>query len=282
MEVVTWNTQSCKGLDGTVSPRRIVEHARSLADFDVLCLQEIADHYPALTGEAEPDQPAAIAALLPGFRIFFGAAVDEFTGDGSRRRFGNLVASRLPVAQVQHHVLPWPADPSAESMPRMCTVVTVLEPGGNPVRIMTTHLEFYSRSQRLAQAHAVRALHLEAFAQAQSPPKPGDPGEPNGPKRHTAEAILCGDFNAGPDSPEHAVLAETSELSTWWDCWPLVHGQAPHPPTFCVHEQKYLPRPTAFDFFFVTDGLKDRVRRLEVDSASRASDHQPVVLELAG
>jgi endonuclease/exonuclease/phosphatase family metal-dependent hydrolase len=132
MRLVTWNTQSCKGLDDSVSPGRIVEHARALADFDVLCLQEIADGYTDLTGKAEPDQPAAIAALLPGFRVFFGPAVDEFGRDGKRRRFGNLVATRLPVAQVQHHPLPFPPDPGTESMPRMCTVVTVLDPRLGP------------------------------------------------------------------------------------------------------------------------------------------------------
>lgn len=279
MKLVTWNTQSCRGLDGKVSVQRIVEHARALADFDVLCLQEIADGYPALTAGGERDQPAAIASLLPGFRVFFGAAVDEFTGDGTRHRFGNLVATRLPVAQVQHHVLPYPADPGKESMPRACTVVTVLAPGGAPVRIMTTHLEFHSGVQRLAQARALRALHLEYFEQAQSPPKPADPGEPSGPKQHATEAILCGDFNADPASPVHATLAENSELSTLWDCWTLLHGKTPHPSTFCVHERKYLPQPVAFDFVYITDGLKDRVRRIAVDGHTRASDHQPVVFE---
>jgi endonuclease/exonuclease/phosphatase family metal-dependent hydrolase len=267
MKLVTWNTQECKGLDGQVSCSRIVEAARALADFDVLCLQEISDNDP------DAYQSAEIAKLLPGFRVIFGAAQDTFE-DGKRKRFGNLVATRLPVTQVQHHPLPFPADPGTESTPRMCSVVTVLDPQLGPVRIMTTHLEFYSKTQRLAQARAVRALHLEYFEQAQSPPK--------GANQLTAEAILCGDFNSHPRTEEHAVVGETSELSTFWDAWTLVHPGQPHPPTFCVHEQKYLPEPVAFDFVYVTDGLKDRVRRLDVDGATRASDHQPVVLELEG
>ena len=265
MKLVTWNTQECRGIDGRASCRRIVEGARALADFDVLCLQEIADEEPG------PCQSAEIARLLPGFRIFFGAAQDTCE-EGKRRRFGNLVATRLPVAQVQHHALPFPTDPGTESTPRMCTVVTVLAPGLGPVRIMTTHLEFCSRRQRLAQARALRALHLEYFDQAQSPPR--------GARNLAAEAILCGDFNSPPATEEHAALAEASERSTLWDAWDLVHGGRAHAPTFCVHEQEYLPRPVAFDFVFVTDGLKDRVRRLEVDGATRASDHQPVLLEL--
>ena len=39
MKLVTWNTQWCRGLDGTVSAQRIVDGARAMADFDVLCLQ---------------------------------------------------------------------------------------------------------------------------------------------------------------------------------------------------------------------------------------------------
>src|SRR3954469_208452 len=193
MKLVTWNTQWCCGVDGVVSPARIAEAARALADFDVLCLQEIAVNYPELRGNSEQDQVASLAALLPGFQIFFGAAVDEFDAGGARRRFGNLVATRLPVAQVQHHALPWPADDGVRSMPRMCTLVTVLDPQLGPVRIMTTHLEFYSRPQRMAQARALRELHFEYVARALAPPEQSSDGSPFQSKVHTANAILCGD-----------------------------------------------------------------------------------------
>ena len=134
MQLVTWNTQWCCGLDGRVSPERIVEQARSLADFDVLCLQEIAQGYDALGG-APGDQPAQLRSLLPGFAVFFGAAVDEFAADGRRQRFGNLIATRLPVSRVQHHALPWPADGIVSSMPRMCSSVTVHDPVLGALRI---------------------------------------------------------------------------------------------------------------------------------------------------
>jgi endonuclease/exonuclease/phosphatase family metal-dependent hydrolase len=178
MQLVTWNTQWCCGLDGVVSPRRIVDGARALADFDVLCLQEVADNYPELKGNAGHDQPALLRTLLPGFQLFFGAAVDEFAANGEHRRFGNVVATRLPVAQVQHHALPWPADGGVRSMPRMCTVVTVRDPQLGPVRIMTTHLEFYSKTQRMAQAKALRALHAEYTALALAPPEESTDGSP--------------------------------------------------------------------------------------------------------
>ena len=45
---------------------RIVAQARAMADFDVLCLQEIASGFDGLSG-APGDQPAQLQALLPGF-----------------------------------------------------------------------------------------------------------------------------------------------------------------------------------------------------------------------
>ena len=69
MKIITWNTQWCRGIDGRVDPARIVAEAKRLADFDVLCLQEIADNFPdpRLGGSKGEDQFAAIASLLPGY-----------------------------------------------------------------------------------------------------------------------------------------------------------------------------------------------------------------------
>jgi endonuclease/exonuclease/phosphatase family metal-dependent hydrolase len=281
MKLVTWNTQWCCGLDGVVNPQRVVDHARQLADFDVLCLQEIAQGYPRLQG-VPGDQPAQIAALLPGWRCFFGAALDEFQPDGTRQRFGNLIATRLPVARVQHHALPWPADAGVRSMPRMCTVVTLQSPQLGALRVMTTHLEYYSAPQRLAQALSVRALHDEQCAMAAAPPEPSDDGSPFQTKLHTPHAVLCGDFNA--DASDAAIGAITASSSSnaahgLRNAWPLVHGPLPHAPTFRVFDRTYGDEPMACDFVFVSAGLAPRVRRVAVDLQTRASDHQPVVVE---
>jgi len=280
MKLVTWNTQWCRGLDGRVSPERIVEHARALADFDVLCLQEIAQGHEGLDG-APGDQPAQLRLLLPGFALFFGAAVDGFSADGRRQRFGNLIATRLPVAQVQHHALPWPADGAVSSMPRMCSVVTVHDPVLGALRIMTTHLEYYSAVQRLAQARALHTLHGEACERAAAPPLPGEPGTPFEPMTHTAQAVLCGDFNCGADSPEYALLKQGAEAARLHDVWPLVHGAVAQSPTFRVFDRRYGPEPLACDFVFVSAALAPRVRHVRVDGLTQASDHQPVAVELA-
>jgi endonuclease/exonuclease/phosphatase family metal-dependent hydrolase len=281
MKLVTWNTQWCCGLDGVISPQRIVQGARALADFDVLCLQEVAVNYPRLAGDAGHDQPALLAQLLPGFQLFFGAAVDEFDAGGERRRFGNLIATRLPVTQVQHHPLPYPADAGVRSMPRMCTVVTVQDPQLGPVRVMTTHLEFYSKVQRMAQARALRALHLAYCAQAEAPPQESADGSPFQSKVHTTQAILCGDFNLEASEPEYAERTRDDAQGRLWDSWRLLEGEKPHAPTFRLYDRRYGPEPVACDFAFVSDALKPRVRALAIDADTRVSDHQPVMVELA-
>ncbi|MEZ0309734.1 MAG: endonuclease/exonuclease/phosphatase family protein [Ramlibacter sp.] len=280
MKLVTWNTQWCCGNDGIVSPQRIVDGARALADFDVLCLQEISVNYPGLLGNPGHDQPAILRDLLPGFEVFFGATVDEFSAEGERRQFGNLIATRLPVKGVQHHPLPYPADGGVRSMPRMCSVVTVRDPALGPVRVMTTHLEFYSKPQRMAQALALRELHVQYSAQAAAPPEQSSDGSPFQSKVHTGNAILCGDFNLEAHEPEYAAMTQPSQQGQLWDSWRLLHGDAPHKPTFRLYDRRYGPEPIACDFLFVSDGLKDKVRHIAIDSTTQVSDHQPVALEL--
>jgi endonuclease/exonuclease/phosphatase family metal-dependent hydrolase len=289
MNLITWNVQWFCGIDGRVDVARIVDDARAMADFDVLCLQEVAVGFPKLAGDAGFDQPARLAALLPGFTVSFGAATDECGPDGARRQFGNLIATRLPVLQVRHHPLPWPADPTASSMPRHCTALTLATAHG-PVRVMTTHLEYFSALQRNAQAHALLALHREACALALQPPKQGpgsDGGAPEdtpfGPKPHTTQAIVCGDFNSGLAHPEYALLQSDGGPagSRLIDAWRVAHPDVPHPPTFRVFDKRYGKTPTPFDFVFVSEGLMPFVRRVAVNVDTRASDHQPVLLELS-
>lgn len=281
LRLATWNTQWCRGVDGRVDVERIVDGLRALGDCDVWCLQELADHYPALGGAPAHDQPALLQALLPpGWRLFFAAAVDEFTPDGRRQRFGNAVATRLPVAQLRAHALPQPADGGLRSMPRGAVEVTLQATiAGAPrwLRVTSTHLEYYSKRQRRAQAEALRALQLEAAERALAPPRPDEDGSPFRGKPQTASALVCGDFNFTTADPEYAAIQQGGALQ---DAWPLVHGAAPHAPTFQLHDRSYGDTPVACDFVFVSADLGPCVRRIEVDADTRASDHQPVVVEL--
>ena len=96
MKLITWNVQWCRGVDGKVDPARIVQNARAIADFDVLCLQEIANNFPdpRLAGSRGENQFAELASRLPGFQGVPGAIVDVPDDKGGRRHFGNLILSR--------------------------------------------------------------------------------------------------------------------------------------------------------------------------------------------
>ncbi|GMU71824.1 MAG: hypothetical protein AMXMBFR42_12840 [Burkholderiales bacterium] len=281
MIVVTWNVQWFRGLDGRVDPARVIAHARALADFDVLCVQEVADHFPdpGLAGNDDRDQFALLSELLPGYTIVHGAGADHPGPNGRRRRFGNAIASRLPVETVRRHSLPWPADPSVPSMPRVAVEAVVTTRFG-AVRVITTHLEYWSPLQRRAQVARLREIHAEAHAHARL----GGTDREDGPFRRFAmpkATLVTGDFNLGPQDAEHArMLAPFDDgTSRFHDAWRLVHGATPQPATFNVHD-RYTPEsePVACDFVFVSDEIAGRVRSAEVDSDTRLSDHQPVVV----
>ena len=284
MKLITWNVQWFCGLDDVVSIERVLRESRAMADFDVLCLQEVAVNYAQLTGNAGYDQVARLADLMPGFEVRFGAAVDELGRDGQRQRFGNLIATRLPVAQVQHYPLPYPADGGIRSMPRMCSSVTVVAPLG-PLRVMTTHLEFYSTRQRWAQARALLDLHAQACGHAgpaAHTPLDDETGSPFQNKPHTVSAVLCGDFNFESSNAEYGLIqGEVAPGATrLTDAWRVANGDTPHAPTFRLFDRRYGPVPITCDFVFVSEDLAARVQRMEVNTQTRASDHQPVLLEL--
>ncbi len=284
MKLITWNTQWCKGLDGVVSPERIVQAARALGDFDVLCLQEISQNYPKLTEDTPQDQPAELARLLPGFEVVFGAAIDEQPqGHRTRQRFGNLIASRLPILQIQHVALPSPVGPVNPHpwMPRQCTVCTVLAEWG-PVRVMTTHLEYYSEIQRLAQAQALRNIHQALCDQAQYQPlvAPDEVDTPYQPKPYTTDVVLCGDFNFEPQSQPYEALISSNTPHPFHDAWLLNNPKQLHPPTFRLYDDTYGPDAVSCDFCFLSDSIAPRLKSISVDTATQVSDHQPVMIEV--
>jgi endonuclease/exonuclease/phosphatase family metal-dependent hydrolase len=282
MKLITWNIQWGRGADGRVDLDRMVAHARRLADFDVLCLQEVSSGYPELAGSDGSDQFAGIAARLPDYQAVAGTATDVPGRAGGRRGFGNMILSRYPVMQVFRHLLPWPSDPGVASMQRLALEATLDTPLGL-LRVTTTHLEYYSAQQRRAQIERLRELHRDATAHAHEP-RIGAPsdgpffGVPRG-----APAILAGDCNFLPESADRSALLSAIDTATppYRDAWELLHPGQPHAPTVGLYDKTQWPDdPFTFDFIFVSDDLAPRVRNLQVDAFSDASDHQPMLIEL--
>jgi endonuclease/exonuclease/phosphatase family metal-dependent hydrolase len=277
MKLITWNIQWGLGADGVMDPARIVAHAKSMADFDVLCLQEVAHNFPELAGRPEHDQFRFFSDLLPEFEAAGFAPLEIRDADGRPKRFGNLILSRFPVIQVLRHTLPWEAA-ATRNMPRGLIETIVATPSG-PLRIMTTHLEYSHPQLRAAQVEAVRDIHRMACDRAMTPREDG-PGTyvlTSAP----VSAILTGDFNMRPDDPTKTRISDPypGGQMRLMDSWTVANPSTPHPDSACIVDQSFAA-PHCCDYVFVTEDLVSRLSRVVYDTETRVSDHQPVLMEL--
>ncbi len=282
-EIVTWNIQCGRGVDGRVDLARIADVIRGMGDPDVVCLQEVSRHMPEADGGAGTDQVAVLGGLLPGHRPFFGPCLDRAGKHADAREcFGNLVLSRLPALSIFRHHLPQPAQDGLKHMPRQATELTVLSRSG-PLRILTTHLEYHAEAHRRAQIERLHALHAEAVAIVRHPPDPTATG-PYEALARPEDCVLCGDFNLEPDGPEYAAMLSgfADGAPAFLDAWREVHGGKPHDPTCGVFDHVQWPEGGhCRDFFLVTPAVAARAETVRVDLETDASDHQPVLLRLS-
>jgi endonuclease/exonuclease/phosphatase family metal-dependent hydrolase len=278
MRLITWNIQWGKGCDGMVDLSRIVAVARSLADADIFCFQEVSDGFAALDGGV--DQSLQLASLLPDHAAVFQPAIEATDGGGKRRRFGNMTLSRLPILQIASHLLPSPQPGGKRGMRRQALEVTV-RTGFGPVRIVNTHLEYYSAAQREAQIGRLLDLQEEAST---SPERP-DPEyvDPYVSETLARSSVLCGDFNFDASDSQHAMLHASSRPGlNYRDAWMIRFPGRRHEPTCGIHDSaQWTQGPDCRDFIFVSEDLAGRVRHVEVDGLTDASDHQPVLIEIA-
>ncbi|MCC2651304.1 MAG: hypothetical protein K0Q60_1467 [Microvirga sp.] len=277
IRIITWNIQWGLGIDERVDLKRLIDDARAIADFDVLCLQEVSDNFSELKGSSGGNQFAEVAELLPDYTAIEGVALDIPGRSGGRSRFGNMILSRLPVAQALRYTLPWEAA-ATRNMPRLLLEAVVETPSG-PLRVMTTHLEYSSGVLRQAQVGGIREVHRTAYERSVT-------SRENGPGTYalfptSSSAVLTGDFNMRPDDPVKRQISDPFDngAPALLDAWQAVHGSQLHPPSFCLFEQSNGP-PHCCDFIFVTEDLAPRIRKVAYDQKTQASDHQPVLIEL--
>ena len=278
MKIATWNIQSARSPDGGADIDRVAATLARFKDADILCLQEVADGFPHRDGSPGINQFAALAMRLPGYHPRSAFALDVAAPDGRRRRLGCMTLSRFPVRQTLRHSLPWPSDPAVSSMPRIALELTLDTPQGL-LRVLNTHLEYFSETQRLAQAEHLRTLHREACAHASAPRAGLDVDGPFAAVPRALDAVLAGDFNMLPGSPAWHVLQRRFDDATteaWHDAWRLAHPAQAHAPTVNLRTAE----PFTFDYAFVGTGLAPRVRGVQVDAIATGSDHQPLLLEL--
>lgn len=281
MKLLSWNIQWGRNMDGDVDLQHIVQTIHQLDDFDIICLQEVAVNFPGLPGNRSDDQIAVLSALLPDYYVIYGVGTDVPDGHGGRSQFGNVIFSRFPVGQIWRHLLPWQAELSTPSMQRVLVEAVVATNIGS-IRIMTTHLEYYSQRQREMQIDAIRYLHQEACSMSHRKLLPEEQGGTFEVFPRPKEAILCGDLNFPATAPEHAQILAPFDDDTpaFHDTWSLLNPWVPHVPTVGIHPVDFVDQPECFDFVLITDGLVKHLKQHGSDAETTASDHQPVWVEL--
>ena len=282
MRIISWNIQWGRGADGRVDLDRIAGVLHDIGDADVICLQEVAQCFPGLAGGRSEDAVAILASAFPDYEPVFGAALDVPDGKGGRARFGNLTLSRLSVGQVFRHVLPSPPDEARPSMQRMCVEAVIDTPAGG-LRVMNTHLEYYSLIQRTAQIQCLREIHAESARRAHKPSVGKDTNPGFSPWPRPVSAVLCGDFNCEASAAEYRLLQHdiAPDVPALRDAWAILHPEKLHPHSVGLHGADWPDHAFCCDFAFVSADLTSQLTGLTVISDTDASDHQPLVLDLA-
>lgn len=287
MHIVTYNIQYGLGADGRFDLARI---AGEIAAADIIGLQEVERHWARSGGV---DQVAELARLLPEHHFVFGANLDMDASapgpDGRpqhrRRQFGNMILSRWPIVSTRNMPLPKFGTWRDHSIHRGLLEAVIAPPRARPLRIYTTHLCHLASGTRLPQLRFV----IEAIARAPAEGGAWSGGHPNpaagwlegGLPPMPREAVLMGDLNFLPGSPEYELIAGPVDRRgrRIWPLDGLVDAQVAA--GMGEAENPTHPEGGRIDHVFVSASLAGAVSGLRVDSAATGSDHWPVWLELA-
>jgi endonuclease/exonuclease/phosphatase family metal-dependent hydrolase len=236
ISVLSYNVHACVGMDGKLSPERIAR-VIGQAGANIICLQEL-DVFRKRSGNL--DQAHQIAEYLEmQFQFHPAWHVGE-------ERFGNAVLTRFPMKVVRadglhHH--------KADRTRRSALWVEISINDHTNLQVINTHLSIYPK-ERVFQAKQLMELWVQ-------------PASERGP------VILCGDFNAVPNSKTcKSFRGSLSDVESF-----------DKNPTVSTY---FSPFPVArLDHVFVSDSLS--VKRVHVHRtrlASIASDHLPLSAEI--
>nr|WP_275100757.1 endonuclease/exonuclease/phosphatase family protein [Paenibacillus dendritiformis] len=161
---------------------------------------------------------------------------DPEPGRTERRQYGIAVLSKYPIVRQQHYLL----DSAGREQRGLLETELVVEDAR--VSFYVTHLGL-ERQERLAQISEI--LDIAA--------------------RQTGPAIVTGDFNAHPDSPELAAMSRSFRN---------VFADLPAAYTYPAGGAK-----ETIDYILVNEGIAAGERREVVRSV--ASDHYPIAADLS-
>jgi len=284
MKFVTYNIQYGKGQDGKSDLDRIVGE---IVGADIIALQEVERLWPR---SGNVDQVQFFAEHLTDYYWVYGPGVDlHFDGStptqNARRQFGNMLLSRYPILASRHHLLPKYGSTGALSVQRS-TVEATAQCDDHLVRLYSVHLTHLSSTTRLPQVDRLLDIHFDA--PAEGAPISGDLGNLDwaasmGPQVVAADAILMGDFNFQPDSPEYELMvgpmsdygSRIANPQGFVDAWCEAGHDITAGFTSDVHDI-----PARLYYCFVSNALKHRITSCTVDDLATGSDHFPVWTEI--
>ena len=233
IKVLTYNIHHGEGADGRLDLRRLAAVIRKTGA-DLVALQEV-DRGTRRAGGI--DQPKVLGEQL-GLEHAFAAAMPYQGG-----HYGEAILSRWTFALPR--VVPLRAPEGQEPRAALEVIVQPWGEEGDAVRFIGTHLSHEDPRTRLSQV-------AELKTSLESDPLP---------------AILVGDFNFEPNTPQYRLL-----LEGWLD-------------TARKHGNPGMTFPSAnpnrrIDYVFARPKDRWRVISAEVIDEPMASDHCPVLIEL--
>jgi endonuclease/exonuclease/phosphatase family metal-dependent hydrolase len=294
MRFVTYNIHFAVGWDGVEDIGRIAEAVRGA---DGIALQEVERHWGAGN---PPDQPAALAELLPEYYCVYGPAFDVDASsrdpDGRvhnlRRQHGVMILSKTPILSCRTLALPkWSYDGMFNM--QMGALEAVIDGPLGPLRLYGVHLGHLESEERQSQIAALLDMVRAAPAQGGAWTGPGavsyserdwSAGRPNPPMPESA--VLLGDFNMRPEAPEYAQLIaggaeHLGAAPAFVDAWIAAgRGAEPGPSVIYPPEHSDLA-DKRIDYCFACTALAPKIRACHVDLDAKGSDHQPVWTEFA-
>lgn len=240
VRVMTYNIHSCVGIDSKIRPERV---ARVINHFDpdIVAVQEVDCHRPRSGGH---DQARLIAEHLD-MKHVFQAMLEE-----KDERYGIAIFSKHPIEIVKSGFLT-EAGRTRLAEARGAIWVKLKPDGGPSFHFINTHFGLGKQE---------RAVQMEALS---GPAWIGSIPEDE-------PVVLCGDFNAGPNSKIFQGMSRLRDAQR-------AYGKAKPLATFSS-----INPLLRLDHIFISDHFE--VKTVEVPrtpTAVVASDHLPVCMELS-
>jgi len=238
--VLSYNIRHGQGMDQKINLERIAAVIRSVSP-DAVGVQEV-DRKTRRSGGI--DQAEELSRLT-GLKMVFGRTMD-FEGG----QYGNMILTRLPIAQSENHPLSYSPgrEPRAVLEVKLAATSSSSKPPSGRFSFLATHFDYSQDStDRLAAVEAIEKL-LAA--------KPDQP------------VLLAGDLNSTTGSPALKALGRIWRIAGATQRLPTVPVEKPN-------------RQIDFILFHPADRWK--VVEVRVLEEAMASDHRPIlaVLELA-